>query len=98
MLIGLSSLSTINAFGEARFFSKPDEPDHRQQLRESVADFTSREATLSATRTGLETDAGFSHLHYKTMADLGWTSVLVREAGRRAPLRPRSIWATTRFR
>ncbi|REG27485.1 alkylation response protein AidB-like acyl-CoA dehydrogenase [Paracoccus versutus] len=60
-------------------FSRPEEPDHRQQLRESVADFANREATLAATRAGLATQAGFSHERWKTMAELGWTGILVPE-------------------
>lgn len=64
---------------ETPLYSRPDEPDHRQQLRESVADFANREATLNATRAALASGDGFSRPHWKTMADLGWTSVLVPE-------------------
>lgn len=60
-------------------FSRPDEPDHRQQLRDSVANFVGREATLTATRAGLACEAGFSLAHWKAMANLGWTGILVPE-------------------
>lgn len=60
-------------------FSRPNEPEHRQQLRDSVADFASREAGPDALRAALASAEGFSRGRWKTMAELGWTSVLVPE-------------------
>lgn len=60
-------------------FSRPDEPDHRRQLRDSVADFASRDGALSQTRAAKAQDGGFSPARWKTMADLGWASLLAPE-------------------
>lgn len=60
-------------------FSKPNEPEHRQHLRDSVADFARREAPPEAIRAGLAAEEGFSPARWKTMADLGWTSILIPE-------------------
>lgn len=60
-------------------FSVPDEPDHRRQLRESVADFVAREVSSKAVRDALASDAGFCRDRYRKMADLGWTALLIPE-------------------
>ncbi|MEP3330344.1 acyl-CoA dehydrogenase family protein [Sedimentitalea sp.] len=60
-------------------FSRSDEPEHRKLFRESVIDFTEREATLESTRSVLAMSNAHSQQRWKAMADLGWTSLLVPE-------------------
>jgi len=62
-----------------QMFSTIDEPDHRRQLRESVADFATRGATRSQIRASLAREGGFDPARWREMADLGWLGLLVPE-------------------
>lgn len=60
-------------------FSAIDEPDHRRQLRETVASFAAREAGAKQIRTSLQATGAFDAVRWRTMADLGWLALLVPE-------------------
>lgn len=55
------------------------EPDHRRQLRDSVADFIERTVSTSGIREDIASPEGFSLAQWKKMAALGWTSLLLPE-------------------
>ncbi len=60
-------------------FTGAAEPEHRRQLRDSVADFIRGSADAKAVRAAIATRDGFSWERWKAMADLGWTSLLLPE-------------------
>lgn len=60
-------------------FETSTEPDHRRQLRESVADFVTRAVDRRAMRTDIASSAGYSEARWKEMAALGWTCLLLPE-------------------
>lgn len=62
---------------EIQMFSTIDEPDHRRQLRESVADFATRGATRSQIRASLARDGAFDRDRWRAMANLGWLGLQV---------------------
>ena len=51
----------------------------RDELRNSVANFCSREAHLRHTRKVVEGDSDFDPAMWQTMADMGWVGMLVPE-------------------
>lgn len=61
-------------------FYHAQEPDHRRQLRDSVADFITRSVKSGDLRADIGSDIGFSSKRWKEMAELGWTSVILPEA------------------
>lgn len=61
-------------------FAISPEPEHRRQLRDSVADFTARAVSSRALRDDLQSAAGFSMARWGEMAALGWTSMVLPEA------------------
>ena len=64
---------------EGKVFGTVTEPEHRQQLRNSVADFAGRAVDAQALRAALASDAGFSRERWKEMAGLGWTCLALPE-------------------
>lgn len=56
------------------------EPDHRRQLRDSVADYVSRSANTKTLRADIAGSTGFSESRWHEMAGLGWASLLLPEA------------------
>ncbi len=60
-------------------FTAIAEPEHRRQLRDSVADFAQRRADAKAVRAAIASAEGFSRERWKAMADLGWTALSLPE-------------------
>lgn len=60
-------------------FKTVEEPEHRQQLRESVIDFIRREVDGRGIREGAASEGGFSADRWRTIAELGWIALLVPE-------------------
>lgn len=64
---------------EEHVFGTVTEPDHRVQLRESVADFVARAVDSKGVRASIASDAGFSADRWRAMAELGWTYLALSE-------------------
>lgn len=53
--------------------------DDQEQLRAAVRDFMARDAPMSFTRSMMDDARGFDDGTWRTLADLGWTGLLVPE-------------------
>ncbi len=61
-------------------FTTTIEPDHRRQLRDSIADFLARSVSTDAIRRDIASEHGFSQARWTEVAALGWTSLLLPDA------------------